>query len=91
VVVMGTGDIPIWVMDVPRAEWLTGQVGTLSVDFKVPAAPPVNGGFFLAAGVVNQAGKVLAGQRFKTTFLVKGAQRDGIVDVPYSYHLSFGS
>jgi ABC-2 type transport system ATP-binding protein len=91
VVVMGTGDIPIWLMDVPRAEWLSGHLGTLFVDFEVPAVPALNGGFFLAAGVVDQAGKVLAGQRFKATFRVKGSQREGILDVPYSYHLTFGS
>lgn len=88
VIVMGTGDIPIWIMEVPREEWLSGPAGRLSIDFEVPAVPALSGGFFLAAGVVDQDGRVLAGQRFPATFAVKGTQREGICDVPYTYRLA---
>ncbi|MHB2022602.1 MAG: ABC transporter ATP-binding protein [Mycobacteriales bacterium] len=86
VVVMGSGDIPIWIMEVPAREGLLRRAGELAVDFEVPAVPALSGGFFLAAGVIDPAsGRVLAGQRFPASFSVKGTQRDGILEVPYTY------
>jgi ABC-2 type transport system ATP-binding protein len=85
VVVMGAGDIPIWVMGEEGKGQVPAVPGRYFVDFSVAELPPLLGGFVLAVGVNDSAtGLALTARRFDDCFTVKGGQSVGLVDVPYT-------
>ena len=85
VIVLGAGDIPIWVMGQDGRATLPPVPGRYHVDFTVPAVPPVMGGFIFAVTVTDPAsGAILAHQRFFDTVKFTGSTDVGIVDVPHT-------
>ena len=90
VVVMGAGDIPVWVM---RAgpDVLPSGPGTWSLGFSVPECPPLHGAFQLAVGVDEPDGAPLAVARSEETFWVRSGQDVGLLAVPYEVDVSIGS
>ncbi len=84
-VVLGAGDIPIWVMGHDGSAVVPPVPGRYAVDFVVPELPPVVGGFILAVGVTDPESEVMfAATRFEDTFSIRGGSTPGIVDVPYT-------
>jgi ABC-2 type transport system ATP-binding protein len=84
VIVLGAGDIPIWVMGQDGAGVVPSVPGRYYVDFTVPALPPVIGSFIVAVGVTDpDSGTLLAAARFPDTFSIRGNASTGIVDVQY--------
>jgi ABC-2 type transport system ATP-binding protein len=84
VVVLGAGDIPIWVMGQDGNGVVPSVPGRYYVDFTVDALPPVIGSFVVAVGVTDpDSGTMLAATRFPETFSIRGNSDLGIVDVRY--------
>ncbi|HEU0131619.1 MAG TPA: ABC transporter ATP-binding protein [Mycobacteriales bacterium] len=84
VVVLGAGDIPIWVMGQDGSAVVPNRPGRYWVDFVVPELPPVMGSFIVAVGVTDpDTGDTLATGRFHDTFRIRGNSSAGIVDVRY--------
>ena len=85
VIVLGAGDIPIWVMGQDGRGVVPPVPGRYYVDFVVPSLPPVVGAFIVAVSVTNpENDDVLAHARFYETLHFKGNTNLGIVDVQYS-------
>jgi ABC-2 type transport system ATP-binding protein len=82
VVVMGVGDIPVWLMETPPDAQPTVP-GRWAVDF-VLRAPPLLGRFVLAVQLVGEDDQGLAHTRTTTAFAISGGQRGGLLKVPYS-------
>jgi ABC-2 type transport system ATP-binding protein len=83
-VVMGAGDIPIWVMGEDGRGVVPASPGRYLVDFEVPELPPLLGSFVLAVGVIDpETGTPLTARRFDDCFSLKGGQSHGLVDVAY--------
>jgi ABC-2 type transport system ATP-binding protein len=84
VVILGAGDIPIWVMGQDGNGVVPSVPGRYYVDFTVDALPPVIGSFVVAVGVTDpDSGTMLAATRFPETFSIRGNSDLGIVDVRY--------
>jgi ABC-2 type transport system ATP-binding protein len=82
VVVMGVGDIPVWLMETSPDARPTGP-GRWAVDFAL-RAPPLLGRFVLAVQLVGEEDQPLAHTRTTTAFAISGGQRGGLLKVPYS-------
>jgi ABC-2 type transport system ATP-binding protein len=82
VVVMGVGDIPVWLMETPPDAQPT-EAGRWAVDF-VLRVPPLLGRFVLAVQLVGEQDQPLAHTRTTTAFAISGGQRGGLLKVPYS-------
>jgi ABC-2 type transport system ATP-binding protein len=82
VVVMGAGDIPVWVM---RAgpDRLPDRPGTWTLDFAVPECPPLHGAFQVAIRVDDVGGAAMGVARSADTFWVRSGQDAGLLAVPY--------
>ncbi len=84
VVVMGPGDVPLWVMRAGSHGFLRPVPGLWLVDFVVPALPPVQGPLTLAVAVSDGAtGRVVAARRFTDALSLPGDIADGLLDVPH--------
>jgi ABC-2 type transport system ATP-binding protein len=82
VVVMGAGDLPVWVMDADRDQLPTGP-GDWTLDFAVPACPPLHGAFQVAVRVDDLDGTAIGVERSAETFWVRSGQDAGLLAVPY--------
>ena len=84
VVVLGAGDIPIWVMGHDGRAVIPPVPGRYHVDFVVPELPPVIGRFILNVGVFDpDSGDLLGMGRFDEGFWVRGGTTPGLIDLPY--------
>lgn len=84
-IVLGAGDIPIWVMGQDGRGVVPPVPGRYYVDFVVPELPPVVGSFIFAVSVNDpESNDVLAHARFYETLHFKGNTNLGIVDVRYT-------
>ena len=82
-VVMGAGDIPVWVMRV-GPEQLPGAPGRWTLDFAVPECPPLRGAFQVAIRVDDVDGAAMGVARSDGTFWVRSGQDVGLLAVPYT-------
>jgi ABC-2 type transport system ATP-binding protein len=86
-VVLGAGDIPMWVMGQDGSARLPDVPGRYDVDFVVPALPPIGGGgarFALAVGVTDPETEVMfAATRYDEPFAVHSNAAPGIIETPY--------
>ena len=83
-VVLGAGDIPIWVMGQDGSAVVPPVAGRYHVDFVVGELPPVVGTFILAVGVTDPESEVMfAATRFTETFEIRGNAAPGIVEARY--------
>jgi ABC-2 type transport system ATP-binding protein len=84
-IVLGAGDIPIWVMGQDGRGVVPPVPGRYYVDFVVPEVPPVVGSFIIAASVYDpDSNALLSHARFYETLHFKGNNSLGIVDVRYT-------
>jgi ABC-2 type transport system ATP-binding protein len=84
-VVLGAGDIPIWVMGQDGSAVVPPVPGRYTVDFEVPSLPPVVGTFILAVGITDPETEVMfAATRFTDTFDIRGNAAPGIVEARYT-------
>lgn len=84
-VVMGAGDLPMWVMRTPSGAGVPAEPGRYRYDFEVPRVPPVSGGFVVAAALNRRAsGEGLTVRRFPQYLTITGHQHGGLLDVSYS-------
>ena len=82
VVVMGAGDLPVWVMDAERDQ-LPTEPGDWTLDFAVAACPPLHGAFQVAVRVDDRNGTAIGVERSAQTFWVRSGQESGLLAVPY--------
>jgi ABC-2 type transport system ATP-binding protein len=82
-VVVGVGDIPIWIMRADRQQLPADLSGTWSLDFTVAECPPLQGAFEVVVGVENAAGDVMSVRRSRETVWVRSGTEPGILAVPY--------
>jgi ABC-2 type transport system ATP-binding protein len=86
-VVLGAGDIPMWVMGQDGSALLPSTPGRYHVDFVVPALPPVGAHgarFVLAVGVTDPETEVMfAATRYEEPFAIHGNATPGLVETPY--------
>ena len=81
-VVMGVGDIPIWLMEVPKHD-LPRAAGEWALDFAMAHCPAVRGRFVASVQVVDAEGNTIAVTRTSHAFGVKSGQEIGLLNVPY--------
>ena len=81
-VVMGAGDIPVWVMRV-GPDQLPAAPGRWTLDFAVPECPPLHGAFQVAIRVDDVDGAAMGVARSEDTFWVRSGQDVGLLAVPY--------
>ncbi|HEY6749221.1 MAG TPA: ABC transporter ATP-binding protein [Mycobacteriales bacterium] len=89
-VVMGAGDIPVWVMQVEADALPTDRPGTWTVDFAVADCPPLYGAFQVAVRVDDVEGTIMGVTRSRDTFWVRSGQAVGLLAVPYRVRTSSG-
>ena len=82
-VVMGAGDIPVWVMRAGPDALPTDRPGTWRLEFAVAECPPLHGAFQVAVQVDDIDGAVLGIARSEHTFWVRSGQDLGLLAVPY--------
>jgi ABC-2 type transport system ATP-binding protein len=82
-VVMGAGDIPVWVMRAGPDVLPTDRPGSWRLDFAVAECPPLHGAFQVAVQVDDVDGVVLGVARSEHTFWVRSGQDLGLLAVPY--------
>jgi ABC-2 type transport system ATP-binding protein len=82
-VVMGAGDIPVWVMRAGPDVLPTDRPGSWRLDFAVAECPPLHGAFQVAVQVDDIDGVVLGVARSEHTFWVRSGQDLGLLAVPY--------
>jgi ABC-2 type transport system ATP-binding protein len=82
-VVMGAGDIPVWVMRAGPDVLPTDRPGTWRLEFAVAECPPLHGAFQIAVQVDDIDGAVLGVARSEHTFWVRSGQDLGLLAVPY--------
>ena len=82
-VVMGAGDIPVWVMRAGPDVLPTDRPGSWRLDFAVDECPPLHGAFQVAVQVDDVDGVVLGVARSEHTFWVRSGQDLGLLAVPY--------
>jgi len=85
VTILGAGDIPICLMELPADQMGRLERGKVAIDFSTPSMPPLNGTFGAAVGIYDVENKAVAGHRFPLSFTVKGPQPAGIFDVPFAH------
>ena len=73
-VVMGAGDIPVWVMRAGPDVLPTDRPGTWRLEFAVAECPPLHGAFQVALQVDDIDGAVLGVTRSEHTFWVRSGQ-----------------
>ncbi|HSV67286.1 MAG TPA: ABC transporter ATP-binding protein [Mycobacteriales bacterium] len=81
VVVMGVGDIPVWLMETEPGTWPDAP-GRWSVDF-ILECPPLLGRFVLGVQLIGEEGHGLAHTRTTVAFGISSGQRVGLINVPY--------
>jgi hypothetical protein len=81
-VVMGAGDIPVWVMRVGPDQLPDGP-GNWTLDFAVAECPPLHGAFQVAIRVDDTDGAAMGVARSEETFWVRSGQDVGLLAVPY--------
>jgi len=85
VVVMGAGDIPVWVMRSEGSGSIPPVEGRWQVDFEVPSAPAVSAALVLAVSLSDpETGIILSARRFEELFTVIGPHPAGLLDVAYT-------
>ena len=89
-VVMGAGDIPVWVMRV-GPDQLPGRPGRWTLDFAVPECPPLHGAFQVAIRVDDTDGAPMGVARSEDTFWVRSGQDVGLLAVPYTVDTGTGT
>jgi len=89
-VVMGVGDIPVWVMRAGRDQLPADRPGAWTVDFAVAGCPPLHGNFQVALRVDDVEGQVMGAVRGKDTFRVRSGQDVGLLNVPYEVSAAVG-
>jgi len=82
-VVMGAGDIPVWVMRAGPDVLPADRPGTWRLEFAVAECPPLHGAFQVAVQVDDIDGAVLGVARSEHTFWVRSGQDLGLLAVPY--------
>jgi ABC-2 type transport system ATP-binding protein len=82
-VVMGAGDIPVWVMRAGPDVLPADRPGAWTLSFAVPECPPLHGAFQVAVQVDDVDGAVLSVARSDSTFWVRSGQDLGLLAVPY--------
>jgi ABC-2 type transport system ATP-binding protein len=82
-VVMGAGDIPVWVMRAGPDVLPTDRHGDWTLSFAVAQCPPLHGAFQVAVQVDDVDGAVLGVARSDSTFWVRSGQDLGLLAVPY--------
>ena len=88
-VVMGAGDIPVWVMRV-GPDQLPAAPGRWTLDFAVPECPPLHGAFQVAIRVDDVDGAAMGVARSEDTFWVRSGQDVGLLAVPYRVDTAAG-
>lgn len=83
VVVMGVGDIPIWAMEVDKAQ-LPRTAGRWVLDFTAPHCPPVKGRFVAAVQFSRDDGQAIAASRTQHAFEVNSPHAVGLLGVDYA-------
>jgi ABC-2 type transport system ATP-binding protein len=89
-VVMGAGDIPVWVMRSGRDVLPTDRPGVWALAFAVADCPPLHGAFQVAVRVDDVDGAVLGMARSEGTFWVRSGQDLGLLAVPYRVDATVG-
>ena len=89
-VVMGAGDIPVWVMRAGLDMLPTDRAGTWTLSFAVAECPPLHGAFQVAVQVDDIDGAALGVARSTSTFWVRSGQELGLLAVPYEVGTSVG-
>jgi ABC-2 type transport system ATP-binding protein len=82
-VVMGAGDIPVWVMRAGPDALPTDRPGVWTLSFAVAHCPPLHGAFQVAIRVDDVEGAVLGVARSEGTFWVRSGQEVGLLAVPF--------
>ncbi len=82
VVVMGAGDLPVWVMRAAGDQLPTGP-GDWTLDFAVAECPLLHGAFQVAVRVDDVDGTAIGVERSAETFWVRSGQDAGLLAVPY--------
>jgi ABC-2 type transport system ATP-binding protein len=83
VVVMGAGDIPVFVLNTPPDQRLPAVPGRYTVDLELPSMPPLVGAFVLGVSVsAADSGRAVTARRFDQTFWVLDAPRGGLLHLP---------
>jgi ABC-2 type transport system ATP-binding protein len=87
VVVMGVGDLPIWVMDAAKSD-LPRSAGTWVLDFVTPRCPPLGGRFVVGVQLSTADGEPIGAMRTSHAFGVDAGQANGLLRV--DYHVQSG-
>ena len=90
VVVMGVGDLPIWVMQAAKRE-LPRTAGEWALDFVVPECPAARGRFVVAAQLCNANSQPIAATRTSHAFEIESGHENGILRVEYQMHAVEGA
>jgi len=88
VVVMGVGDLPIWVMDAAKSD-LPRSAGTWVLDFVTPRCPPLGGRFVVGVQLSTADGEAIGAMRTSHAFDVDAGQASGLLSV--DYHVQCGN
>lgn len=83
VVIMGVGDIPVWLMKTPPSARPDGP-GRWVVDFAIDQCPPLLGRFVVGVQLVDSDEQPLAHTRSSTAFGISGGQQAGLLNLPYT-------
>lgn len=88
-VVMGPGQVPMWVMLGEGSGTVLAVAGRWFVNFRVEAVPPVMSPFDLAVSISDPAsGRVVAARSFESAFAVPGERALGLLDSHYEVVLA---
>jgi ABC-2 type transport system ATP-binding protein len=88
-VVMGVGDLPIWVMEVRKPE-LPTVGGEWRLDFVVPHLPPIRGRFIVAIQLSSIDGEPIAATRTSHAFRASAGHTVGLMRVEYHVRAAEG-
>lgn len=88
-VVMGVGDLPIWVMKATKAD-LPRHSGEWKLDFVVPQLPPIRGRFVVAIQLSTADDEPIAATRTSHAFRAEAGHVDGLMRVEYQIHSAEG-
>jgi ABC-2 type transport system ATP-binding protein len=86
VVVMGAGNIPVWVMRADRPA-LPGHAGTWSLDFAT-VAPMIEGGFRIAVQAADEDDQPIAATESDDLLWVHSGHSAGLLKVPYDVEVA---
>jgi ABC-2 type transport system ATP-binding protein len=88
-VVMGVGDLPIWIMNATKAD-LPRHSGEWMLDFVVPHLPPIRGRFVVAVQLSTADNEPIAATRTGHAFRAEAGHTDGLMRVEYQIHSAEG-